>query len=165
MPIPTGTVSRTTSQALVAERAHDAEGADQRQPYRHRAPRSEAGREIGGDGSEEAHAEDGDRAEQPDERVGRVEVVLDVVDQRTDADDLRAQCERGEEQPRERGAGRPCRQRSVIPARRARLRAMRANASTCFRASRPAAPGLRDRIASSSGTCSSAASSGSTYVP
>jgi hypothetical protein len=36
----------------------------------------------------------------------RVEVLLDVVDQRADADDLRTQGERGEEQPRERD-GRP----------------------------------------------------------
>jgi hypothetical protein len=31
----------------------------------------------------------------------RVEVVLDLVDQRPDADDLRAQCERREEERRE----------------------------------------------------------------
>jgi hypothetical protein len=36
-----------------------------------------------------------------------VEVFLDVVDQRADADDLRTQREGCEEQPGERGGGRP----------------------------------------------------------
>jgi hypothetical protein len=36
-----------------------------------------------------------------------VEIVLDLVDQRPDADDLRAERERREEQPRERGRRRP----------------------------------------------------------
>ena len=121
------------------ERAEHAEGADQREADRHRAPRAEPGREVGGDRGEEPHAEHGDRAQEPDEGVRGIEVVLDVVDQRPDAHDLRAQREGGEEQPRERGGPRAVRQR---PAAFARRRAMRANSSTCLRASRPAAGGL-----------------------
>jgi hypothetical protein len=41
--------------------------------------------------------------------VRRIEVLLDVVDQRADADDLRTQGERREEQPREPPDGRPAR--------------------------------------------------------
>jgi hypothetical protein len=92
------------------------------------------------------------------------QVVLDVVDQRADADDLGTQRERGQEQPGER----PCRRarRQDVEAFESwRPLAIRANASTCLRAARPAAPGLRERIASSSGTWSSAASWGSIDVP
>ena len=147
-------------------RAQDPERPDQREPDRHRAPRAEPGGEVGGDRREEPHAEHRDRAEQPDERVRRVEVVLDVVDQRPDADDLRPQRERGEEEAGEgRSGGATGSQRPAAPAVFARWRAMRANSSTCLRASRPAGAGLPERIASRIGTCFSAASCGSTYVP
>ena len=42
--------------------------------------------------------------------MGSAEVVLDVVDQRADADDLRSQRERREEQAGERRGGRARRQ-------------------------------------------------------
>ena len=144
------------------EGAEHAERPDQREADRHRATRAEPGGEVRGDGGEEPHAEHRDGAEQPDEGVRRVEIVLDLVDQRPDADDLGPQRQGGEKQPRERGGPRAVRQR---PAAFARRRAMRPNSSTCLRASRPAAPGFPARIASRIGTCFSAASCGSTYVP
>jgi len=105
-------------------------------------------------------------AEQPDQRVRSVEVVLDLVDQRPDADDLGPQRQRGEEEAGEgRSGGAAASQRAAAPAVFARCRAMRANSSTCRRASRPAGPGFTARIASRIGTCFSAASCGSTYVP
>jgi len=49
--------------------------------------------------------------------VRRVEVVLDVVDQRPDADDLRPQRERGEEEAGEgRSGGATGAQRAAVPA-------------------------------------------------
>jgi hypothetical protein len=42
--------------------------------------------------------------------VRRVEIVLDLVDQRPDADDLRTQGQRREKQPCERGGRRSVRQ-------------------------------------------------------
>src|SRR5205814_6192827 len=50
---------------------------------------------------EQAHAEDGNRPEQPRDRVREAEVVADGGQQRADAHHLRAQRERGEEEPRE----------------------------------------------------------------
>jgi hypothetical protein len=96
--------------------------------------------------------------------VRRAQVVLDVADQRADADDLRPQRKRSEEQPGQRPRGRARRQ-DVAAFESWRPLAIRANASTCLRAARPAAAGLRERIASSSGTWSSAASCGSMEVP
>jgi hypothetical protein len=64
---------------------------------------------------------------------------------------------RGEEEPRERGRNGAGAQRAAALAR---FRAMRANDSTCLRASRAAAAGFLDRIASRMGTWRSAASSG-----
>ena len=84
------------------DRAEHPEDADQRERRSSSRGVCRAGREVRGDGREEPHAEHGDRPEQPDERVRGVEVVLDLVDQRADADDLRAKRERREEQPRER---------------------------------------------------------------
>ena len=147
------------------DRAEDAEEADQRERDRHRAPRSEPRAEVRRDRREEAHAEDGNRPEQADERVRGVEVVLDLLDQRADPDDLRTQRERRQEEPREGGDGAARAQRLEPGGLLTRLRAIRANASTCLRASRPAAAGGPERIASRIGTCSSAASCGSTYVP
>ena len=83
-------------------RPEDAEDPDQRETDRHRAPRPDPGREVRGDGREQAHAEDGDRAQQPDDRVRRPERVLDHRDQRPDPDDLRAQRQRREEERDER---------------------------------------------------------------
>ena len=147
------------------DRAKDAEEADQHEGDGHRAPCPEPGAEVRGDGREEAHAEDGDRPEQADERVRGIEVVLDLLDQRADPDDLRPQRERRQEEPREGGDGAARAQRPEPGGLLTRLRAIRANASTCLRASRPATAGGPERIASRIGTCSSAASCGSTYVP
>ncbi len=144
------------------EGAEHAERPDQREPDRHRATRAEPGREVGRDRGEEPHAEHRDGAEEPYEGVRRVEIVLDLVDQRPDTHDLGPQSKGGEKQPCECGGPRAVRQR---PAAFARRRAMRPNSSTCLRASRPAAPGFPARIASRIGTCFSAASCGSTYVP
>ena len=59
-------------------------------------------RETSGRGErEDAHAQDRDRREEAGDRVRDVEIVLDLRDQRSDADDLRPQREPGEEQPRE----------------------------------------------------------------
>ena len=62
IPIPTGQVRRTTSHTDGIDGPEDAEDADQREADRHRAPRPDPGGEIGRDGREQAHAEDGDRA-------------------------------------------------------------------------------------------------------
>ena len=102
------------------DRTEETEDADQPQTDRHRPPRAEPGREVGGDGGEEPHAEHRDRAQQPHEGVRRVEVVLDLVDQRPDGDDLRAQRERGEEQPRQGGSRRSRGSMRVRGARRGR---------------------------------------------
>ena len=90
-----------------------------------------------------------------DERVRGVEVVLDLLDQRADPDDLRPQRERRQEEPREGGNGAACTacaQRPEPGGLVTRLRAIRANASTCLRASRPATAGGPERIASRIGT-------------
>ena len=144
------------------ERPKQAEHPDQDKADRHRPARAKPRREVGGHRREQPHAQHRDRPEKADQGMRRAGVLLDLIDQRPDADDLRAQGEGGEEQPGKRGVPRPVRQRPEAFARR---RAMRPNSSTCFRASRPAAPGLSERIASRIGTCFSAASRGSTYVP
>ena len=95
-------------------------------------------------------------------RAALEELAGKLATKRPDGDDLGPQRQGGEKQPRERGGPRAVRQR---PAAFARRRAMRPNSSTCFLASRPAAPGFPARIASRMGTCFSAASCGSTYVP
>ena len=144
--------------------AQDPEHADQHEADRHREPRAEPRREGRTDRREHPHAEHGDRSEEPRDRVRRVEVVLDLPDQRPDADHLRAQRERREEEPRQRSRG-GARRQEAAAFDSWRPLAIRANASTCRRAARPAAPGFPERIASSSGAWSSAASSGSMDVP
>ncbi len=88
-------------------------------PVGHRYPQQPAGgnqadgdrdREAGADRSghvrggrrEDAHAEHGDRAEQPGDRVRDAEVALDRRNQRPGADDLRAQCQRDQEERRDK---------------------------------------------------------------
>ena len=104
MPTPTGIVSRTTSHAP---------GATARStpnvPIRASAPAiampvADPTREVSGHRREQAHAEHRDRAEQTDDGMRRVEVVLDLRDQRPDADDLGSEREGGEEEGGERRA-------------------------------------------------------------
>ena len=144
--------------------AQDPEHADQHEADRHREPCPEPCRERRADWREQSHAEDGDRPEEPRDRVRSVEIVLDLPDQRADADDLRSQCQRREEEARQRSL-RGARRQDSAALDSCRPLASRANASTCRRAARPAAPGFPERIASTSGAWSSAASSGSTDVP
>jgi hypothetical protein len=80
------------------ERPRDPEDPDQRERGGERMPRAEPLREECRGRSEEAHAQDGDRPEQAGDRVRRAEIVLDRRDERADPDELRPQCERGEEE-------------------------------------------------------------------
>ena len=76
----------------------ESEHADEQKRPGDARPRPYSRAEIGGGGSKEPHAEDRDRPEQADDRVCRVQPVLDVRQQRADTDDLRPQRERDEEE-------------------------------------------------------------------
>ena len=104
MPMPTGHVSSTTSHADGSNCTKDAEGTDQDEADRHRPPRADPRREERGHRSEQAHAENGDRAEQAGDGMRGAEVVLDARDQRADRDDLRPKRQRREEERGERAA-------------------------------------------------------------
>ena len=102
MPMPTGHVSSTTSHADGATARRMPKRTDQDEADRHRPPRADSGREERGHRSEQAHAENGDRAKQAGDGMRGVEVVLDARDQRADRDDLRPKRQRREEQRGER---------------------------------------------------------------
>ena len=100
-----------TSAAPGDDRTRDPEHADQRECRCERVPRAEALREEGSRRREQAHTQDGDRPEQAGNGVRHVEIELDRRDQRADADQLRTQRQRREE---ERGEKCPAPQSTTV---------------------------------------------------
>ena len=80
------------------ERACDPEDADQRERRCQSVARAEPLREERRRRREQAHAENGNRREHADNRVRRVQVELDRRYQRAEADQLRSQRQRSEEE-------------------------------------------------------------------
>jgi hypothetical protein len=86
------------------ERPCDREDADQRERRREGVARAEPLREERRRRREQAHAQRGTRREHADDRVRRVQVELDRRDQRAEADQLRSQRQRSEEERDEKCA-------------------------------------------------------------
>ena len=101
--------SRTSAPASSARRGATRAAARQRPrsrlPGRSPSARPRAARTPGPSRCEHAHAQDGDRREQADERVADPEVRDDPAGKRPDARQLRPQSQRHQHQAREHGRG------------------------------------------------------------
>ena len=105
--MPTGIGEQDDEPHARPDRPQEPGGADQAECSGDGHGGADPTREIPGHRCEQPHAEHGDRPQQPYDGVRRVEIVLDLGDQRADADDLGAQRQRREEEGGERRAVRP----------------------------------------------------------
>ena len=101
MPMPNGSVSRSSERRAGRGRAGEPEQRDRGDARRDYVAQPAAAGQRRGRGREHAHAQHGDRAEQAGHRVRDAEVALDLRQQRSGADELRSQRQRGDEQRRQ----------------------------------------------------------------